>query len=643
MFDIDISQLNQEQHQALVCMYFAKLPNDDPRYKKRTEYFNVLAARFNRKAATYKNYKDTYDAFFDTNKRQGWKNKKISSSGIAYQKVYDKYKDCDTAVLEQAVKDVIELYSEEEGRFVSMKCGIPKQVHAVLAKDPIVTIDGIYTLADKLTVGNIVFLTLGGDKANNEVDWNPGFRAIAHVAKAPYDYGHDGKASKYFKIDIAVDILLPEPMIREDFVRYRNAYNAPYIGPELRRDPSQAVSTITDKQAVAVVRAALDRYPEIKEKLQSVFDKDFMDRVFGVEEMLIPVPVAYGENVAESMREVVNSGEPLPLAQEAEKAEFVKFGENILFYGVPGSGKSYEVDQYLKEKQNIPDKYIRRVVFHPDYTYSDFVGQIMPVLTADKDGEKRITYKFVSGPFTDILKTAYSAPEEKCCMVIEELNRGNAPAIFGEIFQLLDREDNPDKDNFKGSKYKISNKDIADVVHPGHSEDDCFVAVPPNLSFLATMNTSDQNVFSMDTAFQRRWRMRHIKNEFKGSQATTIIPGTIITWGAFAHEVNSILASKANGLGSTEDKSLGAYFAIGSDFDSPENFGEKVIKYLWDDAFKLNRTSLFKSEFKNLYSLLDAFENGNGLQKILKTEVYDAMLEASGASIDNNSGAEAEE
>ena len=636
MFDIDISQLNQEQHQALVCMYFAKLPNDDPRYKKRTEYFNVLAARFNRKSNTYKNAKDTYDFYFNTNNRKGWENAPIVRRGIAYREIYDLYKDYDTSVLERAVDAVISLYSEEEGRFVSMKCGIPKQVHAVFSKDPVVTIDGIYTLADKLTEGNILFLTLGGDKGNSEVDWNPGFRAIAHVAKAPYDYGHDGKASKYFKIDIAVDILLPEPMIREDFVCYRNAYNAPYIGPELRRDPSQAVSTITDKQAVAVVRAALDRYPDIKEKLQNVFDKDFMDRVFGVEEMLIPVPVAYGENVSESMREVVNSGELLPSPQEPEKAEFVKFGENILLYGVPGSGKSHSIDEYLKKEQNIPDKYIRRVVFHPDYTYSDFVGQIMPVLTADKDGEKRITYKFVSGPFTDILKTAYSAPEEKCCMVIEELNRGNAPAIFGEIFQLLDREDNPDKDNFKGSKYKISNKDIADVVHPGHSEDDCFVAVPPNLSFLATMNTSDQNVFSMDTAFQRRWRMRHIKNEFKGSQAATIIPGTMIKWGVFAQTVNDILACKANGLGSTEDKSLGAYFATGADFDSSQNFGEKVIKYLWDDAFKLNRTSIFKSEFKNLYSLLDAFENGNGLHNIIKKDVYDIMLEASEASIDNS-------
>lgn len=173
----------------------------------------------------------------------------------------------------------------------------------------------------------------------------------------------------------------------------------------------------------------------------------------------------------------------------------VKGGVNVLLYGVPGCGKSHEIKtKYCNDK-----KYMERVVFHPDYTYSDFVGQILP-----KTDGVTISYPFTEGSFTTILRKAIHDPGHMYYLVIEEINRGNAPAIFGEVFQLLDREDGT-------SEYGINNFDIARCVYGAGMEEE-EIKIPSNLTILATMNTADQNVFTLDTAFKRRWSLRNIKN-----------------------------------------------------------------------------------------------------------------------------------
>ena len=169
-------------------------------------------------------------------------------------------------------------------------------------------------------------------------------------------------------------------------------------------------------------------------------------------------------------------------------------GDNILLYGVPGCGKSHEIKiNYCDD-----DNFMERAVFHPDYTYSDFIGQILPKVSADG----KVTYEFEPGPFTRILEKAVNN-EGTYYLVVEEINRGNAPAIFGDIFQLLDRDDNGE------SEYGISNEAIAEYVYKDKEKK---VKIPGNLYILATMNTSDQNVFTLDTAFKRRWSMKRIEN-----------------------------------------------------------------------------------------------------------------------------------
>lgn len=344
------------------------------------------------------------------------------------------------------------------------------------------------------------------------------------------------------------------------------------------------------------------------------------------------------------------SGTDIPDQNENDITADNKLADNFLLYGVPGCGKSYKVeDEYESKITNEQCKV--RVVFHPDYTYSDFVGQLLPVLKEVENAqgvkEEKLQYEFVPGPFTKIIKTAYEEPNQQCLLIIEELNRGNAPAIFGEIFQLLDRNDNGE------SKYGIYNADIAKYAYGGLPENQGIainviantpIKLPPNLTIVATMNTSDQNVFTMDTAFQRRWQMKHIPNRFTGesldektiNHVAKHLPNSEISWGVFAQTINKKMHTANLGFGGTEDKSLGVYFATDNDLDDAERFAEKVLKYLWDDAFKLGRKELFNDCSQGLSAVIEAYEDAakakiekqsaeDPLKKVLVPEVYNEM------------------
>ena len=264
--------------------------------------------------------------------------------------------------------------------------------------------------------------------------------------------------------------------------------------------------------------------------------------------------------------------------------------ENILLYGVPGCGKSHTIKtEYCND-----DEHMERAVFHPDYTYSDFVGQILP-----KVDEGRVEYRFEPGPFTRILKKAIETPTDSFYLVVEEINRGNAPAIFGDVFQLLDRDENGQ------SEYGVSNENIANYVYGNATTK---IKIPNNLYVLATMNTSDQNVFTLDTAFKRRWTMRMIENNIDACEfANHQICAWNITWGAFAKAINQKIIELGENNLSNEDNRLGAYFVRALDLRDAERFGEKVLMYLWNDAFKFDHDKVFKAEYRTLDELISGF------------------------------------
>lgn len=297
--------------------------------------------------------------------------------------------------------------------------------------------------------------------------------------------------------------------------------------------------------------------------------------------------------------------------------------ENILLYGVPGSGKSHEI----KTKYCDDEKRMERVVFHPDYTYSDFVGQILPRVEKDESGNDKLKYVFTPGPFTKMLKKAENDSDNYYYLVIEELNRGNAPAIFGEIFQLLDRKD---EDEFPAeevgeSEYGISNYEVAKEVYDDEKHP---VRIPSNMYILATMNTADQNVFTLDTAFQRRWNMRQIENNFEKSyHSKDIIAGTKVSWGAFATVINDMVIDINVDMASSEDKRLGTYFAKKKELEV-SRFPEKVLKYLWDDAFKMDKTAIFNENCKSLEDVVVTYETAttDKLAAVLRLSVYEKMI-----------------
>ena len=313
----------------------------------------------------------------------------------------------------------------------------------------------------------------------------------------------------------------------------------------------------------------------------------------------------------------------------------------IIYYGVPGCGKSNKIREKLKD---VPEKNKVRVVFHPEYTNAEFIGQILPKVN------DHVTYEFTPGPFTQIIKRAYLSPNEHFYLVIEEINRGNAAAIFGDTFQLLDRLKAGETDSLGNdpanaavntftegwSQYFVQNDDVnayirgtENSIQIGNIRFDSNTAIrlPPNLSILATMNTSDQNVFTLDNAFQRRFDMELVRNEFElatkdvdkskyggfktadiQTQHDAKIADTDVKWGNFWEWINKKIVSTLKGLSSTEDKRLGVWFVSNIDGKIEEKiFAEKVLKYLWDDVFKFKRPQVFASEIDTLENLIAAF------------------------------------
>ena len=279
--------------------------------------------------------------------------------------------------------------------------------------------------------------------------------------------------------------------------------------------------------------------------------------------------------------------------------------ENVIVYGTPGCGKSYYVKNELCK--NIHPSNITRTTFYQDYTNTDFVGQILPTIDGDK-----VTYNFTPGPFTIALNQAINKPNEPVALIIEELNRGNAPSIFGDLFQLLDRTDGV-------SEYSIYNDNIQKYLQK-HNRNYTFneVRIPSNMNIFATMNSSDQNVFTLDTAFKRRWRFEKIKNSFDGSHhyAKMYVPGMNKTWEEFVVAVNKYIVEDLS-LTSSEDKQLGVYFLDSSTMRYNENdalddkklkeFSFKIFDYLWNDVAKFDRERWFKENIKTLDDLIENY------------------------------------
>ena len=297
-----------------------------------------------------------------------------------------------------------------------------------------------------------------------------------------------------------------------------------------------------------------------------------------------------------------------------------------IYYGAPGTGKSYFVDQ--KAKENFGNNY-ERVTFHNNYTYANFIGTYKPV---PKDGQEDvITYSYVPGVLTKLLVKALKNPDQNYLLIIEEINRAHAAAVFGDFFQLLDRDG-----NYK-SEYKIStSEDLTRYFKKTFNQDEenidnvknhlgqeyNQVILPANLFIWATMNSADQGVMPIDTAFKRRWEMEYIhidKNEelIKGKYQFNIGKDNKITWNDFRKTINNYLSSSAS-MKINEDKLMGTYFISKKTLEQYENqpaellkiIKNKVLYYLFDDVVKPYRSTFFASNKANTFlQLCNNFDN----------------------------------
>ncbi len=268
-----------------------------------------------------------------------------------------------------------------------------------------------------------------------------------------------------------------------------------------------------------------------------------------------------------------------------------------IFYGAPGTGKSNIIKKVVDEQ----GKKSYRTTFHPDSEYSTFVGCYKPTMkesTITKDGvttkEEKIIYAFCPQAFTNAYVEAWKTDEE-VYLIIEEINRGNCAQIFGDLFQLLDRKDGVSEYPIEADTDLCNHlaKELADSTRtdiPHEVKEGKRLILPANLYIWATMNTSDQSLFPIDSAFKRRWDWQYMPickgRDKQGNElAWKIMAGkNRYDWWEFIQKVNEQIGSTTN----SEDKKLGFFFckADAEGVISAETFVSKVIFYLWNDVFK---------------------------------------------------------
>ena len=290
---------------------------------------------------------------------------------------------------------------------------------------------------------------------------------------------------------------------------------------------------------------------------------------------------------------------------------------NMIVHGAPGTGKSHYIED-LQEFYFDEDK-VQRVTFYPNYSYTQFVGGYKPYSGINSKGDHEVYYKFVFGPFLDTYVAALRHPQDRYLLIIEEINRANAAAVFGDVFQLLDRR----IDGTSEYPVRVSHEMGDELYHQlnftkfdetkyvGFTayevENECVqtISLPSNMFIWATMNSADQGVFPIDTAFRRRWAFEYLSID--NSQEVveievSLAAGHNVSWNA----LRTILNDKLLALGINEDKQLGPFFIGNRDYMNQlqkENrfnavFKDKVITYLFNDVVRHCRPQFFTGATK---------------------------------------------
>jgi hypothetical protein len=282
-----------------------------------------------------------------------------------------------------------------------------------------------------------------------------------------------------------------------------------------------------------------------------------------------------------------------------------------IYFGTPGGGKSHKVKTLIEDTKKAKDRYFR-TTFHPDTDYASFVGSYKPIMKGEL-----ICYEYVPQVFTLAYIAAWNDPDNEYFLDIEEINRGNCAQIFGDLFQLLDRNKEgysefPIQADSDLANYLLNAKDDEnnDILSNKDGIENNKLCLPPNLSIVATMNTSDQSLFPMDSAFKRRWDWEFVPSTFNEKDNFNITIGhKVYKWHTFLKEANARIKQATD----SEDKQMGSYF-VKTDMDE-EKFKSKVMYYLWSE--------ICKEEYKTQNNFFRYIDQDNNEQEFTFNELYD--------------------
>jgi hypothetical protein len=564
---MDIAKLSTEEASRVLCLFLAQSegpekPHEQLGFNTAQSAFKGLGQLFQRKENTIKNERDAFD-FYTDSPRVGWKVPLKPS----LESIWEKYGHISRADLLAISQHII----KNQRSKLSM---VQPNIFDVVA-----ALDTETRLKRPDADNNVVFSNMQEGKKRK---WYS--MSVSQIVTCLEDY----KKPEFQSIDTSLPY-------HDD--RWRKTHYKLHFSDVVMRSLGSAQGS-----SVFSVLAKL---------IQKANDLDVHHKLCPIDPPLLDVTIARIQN------DMIQSRALSSPAGESNQGSAKTGGENILFYGAPGTGKSYKMKDKTHKSPNVT------TVFHSDMQNSDFLGALKPAVNG-----KNVTYLFSPGPFAKALRDAYKHPDQNVYLVIEELNRAPAMAVFGELFQLLDRKDNGESVygvSFPSEEFQAwLNKETSMV----HEE----IRLPSNFSIYASINSADQGVYPLDTAFRRRWHQEYIHidwNDTKIADRTIIIikaDGSVANWSwkALGGALNKELEDQY-----PEDRLLGQWWINNRDIENSNGLvPNKLLNYLWDDLLRHDeetKKKIFKPEIQRFGKLIEK-NNGSDPKQIFSDNFLEKIV-----------------